>query len=128
MFFGQTKTCLFLGWPNPSRPNQPKRDMFWFGRQSILLLFIRYGFTLLFYPLFYPAQILFFLGTSKVFGNDAKPNMIGKVLQKMLTDSHLIHHKCSLMCNITLLHKHSMESKLYYKKRNSISKLQFNNR
>ena len=43
MFFGQTKTCLFLGWPNPSRPNQPKRDMFWFGRQSILLLFIRYG-------------------------------------------------------------------------------------
>ena len=42
MFFGQTKTCLFLGWPNPSRPNQPKRDMFWFGRQSILLLFIRY--------------------------------------------------------------------------------------
>ena len=43
MFFSQTKTCLFLGWLNPSRPNQPKRDMFWFGRQSILLLFIRYG-------------------------------------------------------------------------------------
>ena len=44
MFFGQTKTCLFLGWPNPSRPNQPKRDNFWNGRQCILLLFIRYGY------------------------------------------------------------------------------------
>ena len=34
------------------------------------------------YPVFYPTQILYFLGTSKVLGNDAKPNMIGKVLQE----------------------------------------------
>ena len=27
-FFGHFKTCLFLGWPNPSQPNQPKRDNF----------------------------------------------------------------------------------------------------
>ena len=27
-FFGHFKTCLILGWPNPSRPNQPKRDKF----------------------------------------------------------------------------------------------------
>ena len=64
MFFGQTKTCLFLGWPNPSRPNQPKRDMFWFGRQSILLLFIRYACTKSLMYYFFPFLDQFAVGHS----------------------------------------------------------------